>query len=77
MELKASTSTEFQASCGGEDSGRSRLVPGVSSLDVTRTEELCTEARNRGERTGLDGQGVEFPLEHIHRECQESSRLRY
>lgn len=72
--VRASSSTQRQASCSGDDSGRSRLMPGVLSLDVTRTGGLPTEARNTGGRTGLDGQGVEFSLEHIHQEFQENSR---
>lgn len=74
VEVKASTSTQHQASCHGENSGRSRLRPGVSSLGVTRTVVLSTEPRNTGGRTGLDGQGLEFCLEHIHQEFQEISR---
>ena len=70
---RASTSTQHHASCSGNDSGRSRLMPGVLSLDVMRTGVLPTEARNIRGRTGLDGTGVEFSLEHIHQEFQESS----
>lgn len=48
-------------------------MPGVLSLDVARTGVLPSEARNTGGRTGLDGPGIEFSLEHIHQEFQESS----